>query len=1101
MPTIVLRLPILVRHIKVDGRPYYYVRPLFLSSPAAASRRFNGAINRLQQEIKDYFKGFSLQRANLQQFLWYNFAPEFQFEHFEYDFSLGKQFTRGRVGVVSFSLQGLTFACLPGFNNYFFIPEVDAGGKIHLSGQVKQIAQQLLRRFRTNVDHFDPEDYFSEKREFATELEVSVHFDHGPFKFQPPAPSWFLSLMAETADFDGSFELEKVGTNLSALYPDGLRRAYYLDRQVDQAYRVIFQDENTPLAIVGPEGVGRHTLLHETVWRHQSDYYGPKKKKRDQLWHVDPTRIVAGMSVVGMWEKRFEAIIHHLIKPENQEGVSHKIFFDNPVALQRVGRTAQSNLTLSDVLKPYLEKRQLQVILVATPEEWKVLQERDRRFSDLFQVMRMQEPDLATAARIILEQRRQLELEHDTIIQIQAINQLLTIQRNYLKNKPLPGSILKLLQQLAVKYRSGKIDVPEVRQEFRAFSGLEERIFDPSQNLNNDELQDTIRRQLVGQPQASAALTEVVHLIKSRLADRNKPVSSFLFIGPTGVGKTQAAKVLCQYLMGSEEQLLRFDMNEFIDEEAVQRLIGTYYHPEGLLTGKVRYRPFGILLLDEIEKAHPKVHDLLLQVLDDGRLTDSMGRTVDFTNTVIIMTSNLGAREIAGRLGYRTSAADEEAIYRKAVERQFRPEFINRIDRIVIFNPLELEHILRIARLQIKELLQRDGFVRRTTILNISQEALEWVARRGFDARMGGRALRRQIERDLTTLSAEQLISTGTDNPIILDIDLREDRLSPRITELSFVAPLEEEIIPDLPDERKGAEFYRRLLQSIDQLNEHILDQEENRRSDTIVVGQRGGQELDWLYYHFKNKVAETRDQVQTTMLGFRDRFFSRAPAIPLRLKRGNALQRRPVSRGERENLRDRLFQEEALREISEAYHFASAQFDSFKSEFLNHYLDVGFLHLFARGFQKAQAEAVVLEFSSLITGMGGGEVGFLIDQYAKLFDGMDLPRQVDKTNRRITVEGYGLSDLLAGESGIHLFYVAHRNPLPVYLGLRRRDETSRSGQRDLQVIRLYDGTSTLTDLRTGYSNAVNMTVNEMKLLLFAGIDPAIRGEMPILPT
>ena len=157
------------------------------------------------------------------------------------------------------------------------------------------------------------------------------------------------------------------------------------------------------------------------------------------------------------------------------------------------------------------------------------------------------------------------------------------------------------------------------------------------------------------------------------------------------------------------------------------------YNPEGQLTGKVRYNPFGILLLDEIEKAHPKVHDLLLQVLDDGRLTDSIGRTVDFTNTIIIMTSNVGARAVSSQLGFGQNLANDAAIYRKSVGDMFRPEFINRIDRIVIFKPLALAHILNIARLQIKELLQRDGFVRRSTILNISQEALEWVAQRGYD--------------------------------------------------------------------------------------------------------------------------------------------------------------------------------------------------------------------------------------------------------------------------------------------------------------------------------------------------------------------------------
>ncbi len=234
--------------------------------------------------------------------------------------------------------------------------------------------------------------------------------------------------------------------------------------------------------------------------------------------------------------------------------------------------------------------------------------------------------------------------------------------------------------------------------------------------------------ELIGQQEAIEALSDFVHLIKAKLCDPGKPLGSLFFIGPTGVGKTHAAKVLCEYIMGDEKQLMRFDMNEYVDEWALQRLIGDKDQPEGLLTGKVRYQPFGVLLFDEIEKAHPLIHDLLLQVLYDGRLTDSLGQTTDFTNTIIIMTSNLGAEKVASQLGFEIKGKDDSSIYRSAIEDFFRPEFVNRIDKIIAFQPLQKDQIRSIARLQIKELLQRDGFLRRNTILNISHEALGWVA-------------------------------------------------------------------------------------------------------------------------------------------------------------------------------------------------------------------------------------------------------------------------------------------------------------------------------------------------------------------------------------
>ncbi len=1101
MAFISLNIPSLVQQVEIDEQPHYHVRPLFVGFPFATNRRYDAALSRLQQEFKHYFKGFSLNRHNADHLLWFLFNPGIHYQQFEFDFQISRQFIRGTVGAASFTLQGHTFIYLPSFNNYLFMGEAGAKGEVDIRAETFRVAQQLLRWHRQeNASAFKPEEFFSGKREFLTELIVNLHIDQGKFSFEEPGDDWFFSRLMEGTDFDGAMEIEKVGTDLNSLYPSGLGRAFAMEALVERISRIVFQGEHTPLAIIGPEGVGRHSLVHEVLRRYLHQQYqieGKEPRQLQRLWHIDPTRIIAGMSIVGMWQKRLEAIIRYLRRPDELAGHSDMILIDNPVALLRIGRSSQNNMTLSDVLKPYLEKRQLQLLLIATPEEWKVIQERDRRFSDLFQVLRLQEPDLGTAIKILLQQRRFLEIENDAVIKTKAIDHLLTIHRNYLHHKALPGSIMKLMNQLAIKYRGGVVGVPEVRTEFKVFSGLEERIFDPGDPLDTGEVQRQIGQLLIGQPQAVESLADTVHLIRAKLADKSRPISSFLFIGPTGVGKTQAAKVLSHYLMGSEEHLLRFDMNEYIDAGAVSRLIGDYHQPEGQLTGKVRYQPFGILLLDEIEKAHPAVHDLLLQVLDEGRLTDSLGRTVDFTNTIIIMTSNIGAREINWQLGYTTSVEQEAAIYTKAVERHFRPEFINRIDKTVIFNPLELEHILRIARLQIKELLRRDGFVRRTTILNISQEALEWVARRGFDARMGGRALKRQIERDLTALSAEQLISNYSDDPIILNIFFKDDQIQPKIQPLQFVSPLEGELLPELPGAKEGYRFYSHLLEVVKSINEQILDREDQQSTGRIIIGDQQGKELNWIYYHFKNRVIELREQIETIRLGFSERFFHRPPAIPLRLKRSHFNTRRDIDRAGREHIRDRLFQEEGLREISDAYYYATAQFDGLKSEFVDYFLNVAFLSLFSQGLLEGRTENVTLSFESLITGLGKPEIAFLMEQYQKLFEMLDLPHRIVKRKNHIHLEGYSLSRLLGGEEGIHLFYAAQSNPIPIRISVLSSNHKENQNKANLyQVIRIYDGTSTLTDLRTGYSNAINITPNELKLLLYAGLDPQFRQQL-----
>lgn len=1091
MANVKLQVPTLVSDLELNEKRHYRLRPLFLDYPLTTHRRYEQAVVQYQKEIKNLFKGFSLSRDNALQLLWMMFRPEVRYHKFQYEFTVDRQFISGQYPVAVFSLQGMDFVALPTLDNYMFIS--DAPSHTEFEQTCRRVIRKLLQQIKKEEqDDFAPQDYHCGEKDFLTEVEVMVNITAAPFSFDAPANDWFLSSLLDDTAFDGALEAEKTGQDLNALYPAELNRAYHQEERVQQLYQLMYQPTPTPIALVGPEGVGKHTVVQEAVWRYEAGTYDKNKDRHQRLWHIDPTRLIAGMSIVGMWQKRLEAIIAFIRQPEAQKGDSDKMLIDNPVALLRIGKSAQNDMTLSDVLRPYLEKRQLQLIIIATPEEWKTLQEKGRRFSNLFRVIRMEEPDMERAVRIIIEKRRQLERNNDNQIKIQAIEQLLTIQRNYLRNKPLPGSVIKLLEQLAVKHRYGQVDAPEVREEFRNFSGLQEHIFDAAQPIQPQEIQQTLGQALVGQPEAVRALADVVHLIKAKLSHPGRPLSSFLFIGPTGVGKTQAAKVLCQYLMGSEKQLLRFDMNEYIDSGSLQRLIGDYYNPEGQLTGAVRYRPFSIVLLDEIEKAHPLVLDLLLQLLDDGRLTDSLGRTVDFTNTIIIMTSNVGARAASTQLGYTHSDETQAHTYRRAMEQQFRPEFINRIDHAIVFNPLKAEHILGIARIQIQELLKRDGFVRRATILNISQEALEWVAHRGFDPRMGGRALKRQIERDLTALSADQLVNTHSDHPILMEIVLRDEQLHPNITPLRFVDPLEEAWMPDLPEETKGKGFYRQLTRTLERMLDELEAYEQANQEDGPIVyidGQSSGQ-LDWEYHHFKSKVVETKEAINNISLAFRDRYYKIGPAIPLRMKAVNMVPRSDWStKGIRENFKDKLFQQEGIKEISDAYQYANVQFDSLRTEFLNHFLTVAVLQIQQRGVLIKPPGTLRLQVQSRIIGLGHAEVSFLLDKYMEVLQLLDLSPTLEEEGQYIDIEGYGLRALLEGESGIHLFYTANRTPIPVSVTIGGHQDPEYSHQ----VIRLYDAGHTITDLRTGFANAANITAEEFLLLVYAGVPAQLR--------
>lgn len=1087
-------IPVLVQNKKINKQSTFVLRPLFLNFPVVNARRFEQAVTHFKKEIRRNLNNYLVDHETLDGLLSYLFNPDLEYLKLELTIPFGKSTITGTFSVAVFELQDKTFACLPAFQNYFFMAKKEKKRENNFEQSTINVIEVLFKNYREQLGNdFYPEDYFSDSREFITNVQLSLNIRSGKFAFEEHDPPGYFQNMNQSTDFDGAIEIEKVGENLNNRYPEDLQRSYFRDELVSRLSGIIYQNENTPIVLIGKEGVGKNTTIHEVVYQYLKSREVDKQQKEEllaKIWQIDPTRVVSGMSIVGWWEKRLESIIKFVTT--KQKGESDKLLFSNIVALIRIGKSGSNNLAMSDVLRPYLEKRQLQVILTATPAEWKIVQEKDRRFSDLFQVIRIEEPDLKTAAKMVLQQRKHLEIEQGCTFTIQAINQIFHFQRNYLKRKALPGSAMKMMNQLAAKYRYQYIDALEVKSEFESISGLNEKIFDPTHIFEKEEVRNSIASRLVGQETAVDTLTDTIHLLKAKLNNPDKPVSSFLFIGPTGVGKTQAAKELCNYMMGDEDALMRFDMNEYIDAGAPSRLIGDYYNPEGQLTGKVRYRPFGVLLLDEIEKAHPKVHDLLLQVLDDGRLTDSLGRTIDFSNTIIIMTSNIGASDVSLKLGFDKENRDDSSIYRKAVENFFRPEFINRIDRIVIFNPLGRQHIHNIAKLQIDELLRRDGFVRRTTILNITKEALEWVAHRGYDASMGGRALKRQIEKDLTALSAEQLISTNSDNPIILEISLENEKLIPIILPLEFVEELPEGWLPSLPHESHGRGFYNQLIRRVEVIEQSVKNleqQSDTLENEVIVIGNEKGENLDWQYYDFKERIISIKQTLKTLSLGFKDKYFQEAPAIPLRLKSGNMIPRNDAgwSRYMRSNAKDRLFQMDALKEVKESYQYSAAQFDSLQTEFIENLLDVSFLEISSRGFLKGINDKIILDFKSYIEGRGGIEIKYLKKIYFDLLEELDLSFEYDKKNKHFFIEGHGVYELLKNEAGIHLFYVPYSTPIPIGVSLRKAENKPTRNLKN-KVIRLYDQNATLTDLRSGFTNAIAITPGEFKLLLYAGI-------------
>ncbi|MCB0643466.1 MAG: ATP-dependent Clp protease ATP-binding subunit, partial [Phaeodactylibacter sp.] len=467
MPQAILHIPALVQQIKADKKAQYFLRPLFLQYPTAVHPRYEQAIKFFRKELDHALRGIVFDKARASELLWYQFQPEYQYYRFTFNFTIGKKYVEGRFGVIAFVVQHLTFGLLPGFENYLFLIGEEPG-KAAIKDATEEQIGELLRQYRkSNPQDFDLEQFTTAKKEFITHVQHRIHFEEATLKFDRQDFFNFFQSIMPSSDFNGALEIEKVGYSLNDKYPDELQHAYFKEAEVGQILQRLTGNQHTPLILVGEEGVGKHTLIQEAVYRMVDASAQRQSYSLPQIWHLDPTRVISGMSIVGMWEKRFESILKFILQPYEGRKQPDKLLIDNPVALLHIGKSAQNNLTLSKVLKPYLEKRQFQLILIATPEEWKLMQEKERSFTDLFQVMRIQPCDVHTAARITLQKRRDLEMEHNCEITIKAVQQLFTIRRNFLRKKAMPGSILRTLRQLAVKHRNGLVDAAAIREEFK----------------------------------------------------------------------------------------------------------------------------------------------------------------------------------------------------------------------------------------------------------------------------------------------------------------------------------------------------------------------------------------------------------------------------------------------------------------------------------------------------------------------------------------------------------------------------------------------------------------------------------------------------------
>lgn len=1120
--------PIWVRYKK--GK--YVVRPLFLNEPVVSDKRYEDALRKYVNTVRKQFSGEALNDAKRQDLLWYQFLPDYTLENLQLEFPYGKRYFMGGLSVCRFKHKGYTYICIPSLDTYFFISRHENPNRSQLVDEVIEHMQRWPRKQKSeHKESIQLEQYAAEKREFCTNIELNLYVRQERIRLGSDEVDIFRQLFRQSTEFDGAFEIRKVGQDLNDMYPNELEQAYFMDETVSLVKSLIYSRDRVPVVILGSRKIGKTSILHEAIRRYHEENKLKSYPILDNVWHIDPSRVIAGMSVVGMWQRRFEAIAQFAKQPnEEYKKRQDKLYFSNLIALFRIGKSAQNNMTLSDVLKPHLQDRDLQIIIEATPEAWDIASELDRSFTDLFKVIRIHEPNRLDTLRILARKRVSLEKQYDFEINNVALKSLVELNRRFFRKETLVGRVSDSLHQLASKYNRN-ISTEDVVKEFGIQTHLHPRISDTSQILNSDVFSNYFDERIIGQSDAIQAMSQLLSSLKAQLNDPEKPFGSFLFIGPTGVGKTHAAKVLADYLFTHEDRLVRFDMNEFIDPYAVNRLVGDFSQPEGQLTSKIRYNPYCVLLFDEIEKAHPDVHNLLLQVLGEGRLTDALGRTVNFCNTVIIMTSNLGAQRVRQEINLLGREDLASSTYQKAVMDFFRPEFINRIDQVVIFHRLEAKHIAEIAWLQIHNLLRRHGFVRRHTILNITKAALERIAARGFDPEFGGRALKRQIEKDMTLLLAEQLVETPPQNPVIFNLVLHGQRLVPHLVSLEHVEAAEWSL-PDFSGREIAVSDFEEMLERVQWVKRSLDTLEEDEDEDgAILEFVQGDPEVESML-SLKERIFELEEKLQTIIWDYQTRKRINLSGSNWRTK-SFAIGLQKIDHNDKHYLREIYSQMQVQDYLNDLIAASDRIVEESNSLYFELHHNISWLEYLASKHINQGVERVLIRLKPLISKNRISQaeevfLHFLATMFQEIQGGEIISvKNVDELF--LAMEGPGLMDLFQQEVGVHLLLMSHQTLFPVELTLQKIPPLLRPQDFAQQLItadpkpidplekhvkysiRLYSFEDqnwkhlwhanrkkkqllrthvkgTLTDLRTGMVNQANLRKREVQLLFWGSL-------------
>lgn len=647
--------------------------------------------------------------------------------------------------------------------------------------------------------------------------------------------------------------LDKYGRDLNILaQEEKIDPVIGRNREIERVIQILSRrTKNNPI-LIGEPGVGK-TAVTEGLAQRLINGNIPKVLASKRIISLNMASLVAGTKYRGDFEDRLKKIIDEII--ENKNII---LFIDEMHTLIGAG-AAEGSMDAANILKPALSRGEIQVIGATTLKEYKKYIEKDSALERRFQTIMVNEPSAEDAISILKGIRNKYEKFHCAKITDEAIKAAVKISQRYITDRFLPDKAIDLMDEAAAKVRLKTVNIPtnisQLEQKIQDLKKAKEKAIDNQdyelaatirdqeiqikeelataktawETQNNAQIavteediadvatlwtgipvkrlvakeadrllhiEDIIHKRVVGQNEGVNAVAKAIRRARAGLKDPKRPIGSFLFLGPTGVGKTELARSLAEAIFGDESAMIRFDMSEYMEKHTVSRMLGAPpgyigYDEGGLLTDAVRRKPYAVILLDEIEKAHPDIFNILLQVLDDGRLTDSQGRTVDFKNTVIIMTSNAGAFKLQPQktniMGFAVNEDKQikqnaKKIVMDEVKRQFKPEFLNRIDEIIIFEPLTDKELTQIVTLLLNDVQKR--LAEMDIELIIKDEVKSYLLKHGTDTIYGARPLKRAVQRYLQDPLAEQLLQKNIKSMQKIIVDCVEDKLTFKVDDV-----------------------------------------------------------------------------------------------------------------------------------------------------------------------------------------------------------------------------------------------------------------------------------------------------------------------------